>query len=289
MTDNNKITEESNYTDLLKKVMEKGCRRATRNSVTQSLFGEHISFDISDRFPLLTTKKMYWRGIVEELLWFLRGDTDSKRLEARRVNIWKGNSTEEFIEKRGLAYREGDCGPVYGFQWLHWNARYEGCDANYDGKGVNQLQYCIDLIKKDPTSRRILMTGWNPEQNDQMVLPPCHVSYQFYVHDGRLSCLMYQRSADLFLGLPFNIASTALLVYIIAKECDLIPGQINITIGDAHIYEGHMEQVKRQLSNSFLAFPKLEFNKKKIDEYHYEDFKLIDYVSHPSIKAEMVA
>ena len=280
---------EKQYLFLLNDVFNNGDIRKTRNSITRSLFGRNLTFDISKQFPLLTTKKMYWKGIVEELLWFLRGDTDSKNLENNKVNIWKGNSSEDFIKNRGLNYREGDCGPVYGFQWLHWNAEYRGCDADYDGKGINQLQYCIDLIKKDPTSRRILMTGWNPEQNDQMVLPPCHVSYQFYVHNGGLSCMMYQRSSDLFLGLPFNIASTALLTNIIAKECNLKPDKITITIGDAHIYENHLEQVKIQLDRETMEFPKLSFSKKKMNEYKYDDFELTDYEHHASIKATMVA
>jgi len=285
---------ELGYLHLLENILENGEWRETRNSKTISLFSVKLDFDISRNFPLLTTKKMYWKGICEELLWFLRGDTNSKNLEDKNVTIWKGNSTREFLNKTGLTeYKEGECGPIYGFQWRHFNAKYKGCNADYEGEGIDQLQECIDLIKNDPTSRRIYMSGWNPCQLKEMCLPPCHVSYQFYVNkDNELSCMMYQRSADVFLGLPFNIASTGLLTYIMANFTGKTPSKISIVIGDAHIYEEHIDAVKKQLKRIPYSLPKMNIKERertKIEDYTYEDFEILDYKYHPIIKAKMVA
>lgn len=288
---------EEGYLFGLKEVLEKGELRKTRNSNTISLFGLKLDFDISESFPLLTTKKVYWKGVVEELLWFLKGDTNSKHLEEKNINIWKGNSSREFLDSVSLNdYEEGECGPIYGFQWRHFNAEYKGSNINYEGKGVDQLQNCIDLINNDPKSRRIFMSAWNPEQLDQMCLPPCHVSYQFYVSEkDELSCILYQRSGDMFLGVPFNIASVSLLVYIIAFITNKKPKKVTLMIGDAHIYEDHIEQVKIQLNRKPYKLPKLnikdkhENNRKNINEYTYDDFEIIDYQFHPTIPAKMIA
>ena len=284
-------TCESNYLSVLRDVIITGEKRNTRNSQTISKFGVTMKFDISEKFPLLTTKKVYWKGVVEELLWFLRADTNSKLLEEKKVSIWKGNSSKEALRNNNLDYQEGDCGPIYGFQWRHFNAEYQDCNTDYKNKGIDQLKNCIDLIKNDPYSRRIIMSAWNPCQLDEMALPPCHVSYQFYVtSDNKLNCQMYQRSGDLFLGVPFNIASTALLTYIISKMTNKTPGFISIIIGDAHIYKSHLEQVKTQLDRNPYPFPKLEITKKHkhIEEYKSEDFNLTHYNYHPQIKATMV-
>ena len=288
------MMNENGYLDALREILIKGERRVTRNSVTISLFSVKLDFDLRNQFPLLTTKKMYWKGIVQELLWFILADTNSKHLEETGVNIWKGNSNREFLDKRGLeTYEEGDCGPIYGFQWRHFGASYDGMHANYDGKGVDQLQNCIDLLKNDPSSRRIFMSAWNPVQLEEMCLPPCHVSYQFYVSNNKeLSCILYQRSGDMFLGVPFNIASASLLTYILAHMTGLKPGQLTIHIGDAHIYENHIEQVKVQLERSTLKFPTLKIDHpvaNQIEDYAFENFVLENYQSHPTIPAAMIA
>jgi len=286
-------TNEKKYLDALKDILENGEIRNTRNSKTISKFGIKLDFDISDSFPLLTTKKVYFHGVLHELLWFIKADTNSKNLEKYNVNIWRSNSTREYLDDLKLFnYEEGDCGPIYGFQWRHYGAKYSGPDSNYFGLGIDQLKNCIDLIKKDPTSRRIFMSAWNPVQLNDMCLPPCHVSYQFYVTDDKkLSCMMYQRSGDMFLGIPFNIASTSLLVYIISKITDLKPGNVSIVIGDAHIYEEHIDAVKRQLEREPYEAPKLVINKyfSNIDDYKYENFEVVDYKYYPTIKAKMVA
>jgi thymidylate synthase len=280
------------YLDAINNVLKNGTYRKTRNSNTISLFGLKLDFDISTNFPLLTTKKMYWKGIVEELLWFIKGDTNSKNLEEKNVMIWKGNSNKDFLNKNNLShYEEGDCGPIYGFQWRHFNAKYNGCNNNYNNLGIDQLQNCINLIINDPMSRRIFMTAWNPCQLDEMCLPPCHISYQFYVSNNKLSCILYQRSGDMFLGIPFNIASVSLLVYIIASITNTIPDKVSLIIGDAHIYEEHIEQVKIQLERKPYDLPKLNIKNKytNINDFTYNDFEILNYLYHPSIKANMIA
>lgn len=283
---------ENNYLNALKDLLENGTLRETRNSKTISKFSIKLDFDIRNSFPLLTTKKMFINGIIHELLWFIKADTNSKNLEKNNVNIWKGNSSKKYLESIGLNnYEEGDCGPIYGFQWRHFNSPYKGYDFNYNGLGIDQLQNCIDLIKNDPYSRRIFMSAWNPCQLNEMCLPPCHVSYQFYVNNkNELSCILYQRSGDMFLGVPFNIASVSLLVYMICNVTNTKPGYISLIIGDAHIYENHIEQVKLQLSRKPLDEPQLIIQNKynNINEFKYEDFKFINYQHHPMIKAEMI-
>ena len=251
-----------------------------------------MSFDVSKSIPLLTTKKVYYKGVIHELLWFLNGNTNSKDLSKVGVNIWNKNSSRAFLDSRRLYhYEEGECGPIYGFQWRYFNSDFN----NKERKGIDQLQQIIDLINTDPFSRRMIMTAWNPCQLDEMCLPPCHVLYQFYIHisnDGKkhLSCSMYQRSGDMFLGIPFNIASTSILTYIIATHTDCIPDKITIKIGDAHIYENHINAVKTQLERTPVDFPTLSIQKKKnINEYTIDDFTIHNYNPSSTIKAEMVA
>ena len=236
---------------------------------------------------------MYWKGIKEELIWFLQANTNSKDLSDKGVHIWDGNSNRDFLDSIGLkSYKEWDCGPIYGFQWRHFNATYKGCDHNYTGQGVDQLLNVIHLLQTNPTSRRIFMSAWNPEQMNEMALPPCHISYQFYVSDGnKLQCQMYQRSGDMFLGIPFNIASTALLTHIIAKMTNLIPDKIILVVGDAHIYKNHIEQVKIQLNRTPYIPPKLiiKNNRHTLEEFTSSDCIIKDYISYPSIKGEMIA
>lgn len=292
-------TVDDDYLDLIEKVMKTGVRRETRNAITISSFSEKLTIDLTKGFPLLTTKKVYFPGVVHELLWFIKGQTDSKTLEEKKVNIWKGNTSKEFLEKNGLPYEEGIGGPIYGFQWRRFGEKYkyekdgevfwtEGVDNGFD-----QLQFIIDEIRTNPNSRRLFMSGWNPNQLSQMCLPPCHVSYQFYVSHGKLSCQMYQRSADLFLGLPFNIASTALLVHLIAKICGLGVDKIHIVLGDAHIYDDHLDAIKEQLARKDKKYllPDIEIfgKREKIEEFEFDDIKIKNYDSHPMIKAKMFA
>lgn len=291
------MSGEQGYLNLLKKIIETGKWRETRNGSVCSIFSEKLDFDISQEFPLLTTKKMFWKGIVEELLWFIKGNTDATKLQEKGVHIWDGNSTREFLDSVGLdKYEVGDIGPMYGFQWRHFNAEYKGCKEDYSGMGVDQLQNCINLINNDPMSRRIIMSAYNPCQLKEMVLNPCHVSYQFYVDiddngEKKLSCMMYQRSGDVFLGVPFNIASTALLTYMVANITNCKPNKISVVICDAHIYKEHEEAVKIQLSRDIMEMPKVVINKdvKNIDEYTSDDIMLEHYTSHGPIKAKMIA
>jgi thymidylate synthase len=257
--------------------------------------------------PLLTTKKVYWKGVIEELLWFIRADTNAKHLDNVGVKIWNGNSSREALDSVGLSdYEEGDCGPIYGFQWRHFGAIYQGPGMTKEGEGVDQLSECLRLLREDPTSRRIFMSAWNPSVLKEMCLPPCHVSYQFYVSydsvendfnqtmekkKGILHCQMYQRSADMFLGIPFNIASVSLLTHMMAKLSGLIPGKIIIVIGDAHIYEEHKFVVEEQLARiPIYDFPniRLEGNQEKIEDFKYEDFIIENYRYDSSLKAPMV-
>jgi len=289
-------TVDDDYMDLLNRITENGERRETRNGTTLSIFSEKISVDLSQGFPLLTTKKVFFNGIVHELLWFLKGQTDSKILEQNKVNIWKGNTTKEFLEKTGLPYQEGIGGPIYGFQWRHFGERYEYEQDNIIhftkglDKGFDQLQFIIDEIKSNPNSRRLYMSGWNPNQMEQMCLPPCHVSYQFYVQNGKISCQMYQRSADVFLGLPFNIASTALLTHLIAKTTNLVPDKVHICIGDAHLYDEHLDAVKEQIGRKKYLLPEVEIiRRERMEDYEFGDISLKNYESHSLIRAKMIA
>lgn len=250
-----------------------------------------MRFSLRDNvFPLLTTKRVFFRGIAEELLWFIRGCTDAKELQAKNVHIWDGNSTREFLDKAGFTDREeGDLGPVYGFQWRHFGAEYRTCHDDYTGQGVDQLQEVISTLKTRPYDRRIIMSAWNVVDIPKMALPPCHCLVQFYVANGELSCQLYQRSADVGLGVPFNIASYALLTHMIAHVTGLKPGEFIHTTGDTHVYRNHVEPLKEQLTREPRPFPKLEIKRKveSIDDFKFEDFDVKDYNPHPSIKMEM--
>ena len=260
--------EECQYLDLCMEILHNGNTRIGRNGEVKSIFGVSHTWDLRKGFPLLTTKKMFTRGILEELFFFLRGQTDSKILEEKKVNIWKGNTNREFLDSRGLQnYEEGDLGPMYGYQWFHLGADYKGCSTDYEGEGFNQMKQLLQLICEDPTSRRMLLTTYNPLDTPKSVLYPCHgLTVQFYVNDGELSCQMYQRSADVALGYPFNITSYAFLTHIIAKVCGLKAGLLKIVLGDAHIYQCHYEGVREQLKRSTYPFPQLEITKDFIDD-----------------------
>ena len=289
------LTGETTYLRLLSKIKETGEFRQTRNSKTWSLFDETLTFDLKDGFPLLTTKKMFWKGIVEELLFFIRGDTNTKHLEEKGVNIWKGNTSKEFINNLGLPYNEGDMGKMYGYNWRHFGAEYKNCETDYRGKGFDQLTKVIEEIKNNPNSRRILMSDFDPSTAHQGVLYPCHsLILQFYVREGNvLDVKMYQRSVDQFLGNPFNISSTALLLCIIAKLTNKIAGRVTLTLGDCHIYENHLEQVNKQLGRIPYSFPKLRIRDfrtlEEVENSKLEDYVIEDYMCYKGIKADMVA
>ena len=257
------------YLDLLREIKENGVVKTDRTGVgTKSIFGHQMRFNLQDGFPLLTTKKVFLKGIIYELLWFLKGDTNIKFLTDNGVHIWDDWADEN-----------GDLGYVYGKQWRSWETT--------DGRVIDQISQVVDLIKNHPDSRRILVTAWNPAEIDKMALPPCHCLFQFYVADGKLSCQLYQRSADTFLGVPFNIASYALLTMMLAQVCGLQPGEFIHTTGDTHLYLNHMEQVDLQLSREPRPLPKMIINPdvKSIFDFKYEDFQLVDYDPYPAIKA----
>jgi thymidylate synthase len=257
------------YLDLMRHVRERGVRKEDRTGTgTLSVFGHQMRFDLNEGFPLVTTKKLHLRSIIYELLWFLRGDTNVKYLRDNGVRIW-----DEWADA------EGELGPVYGAQWRSWPAR--------DGGTIDQITDIIALIKKNPDSRRLIVTAWNPADVERMALPPCHCLFQFYVADGRLSCQLYQRSADIFLGVPFNIASYALLTQMVAQVTGLKAGEFIHTLGDAHLYVNHLNQVDEQLRRRPLPLPRLVMIRdvKDILDFRFEDFEVVNYQSHPHISA----
>ena len=293
---------EHQYLNLLTKLINYGHRRQTRNAVTYSLFGEKMEFDLSKSFPLYTTKKVFFRGIFEELKFFLLGQTDSKILEQKGVNIWKGNTSREFLDNLNLKnYDVGWMGSMYGYNMLHFGYPYEGANIDYTNKGFNQIEYVLNLLKNDPYSRRCMFTTYNPATVKEGVLYPCHgLLCQFYVEDGnKLSCSMIMRSCDIICGNPFNVASYALLVHIICELLNNDPtykgdkfnvGRFIIFMNDVHLYEEHISQANEQLTREPYMFPKLKITKKiqKIDELEFTDIELIDYKHYPAIKADMV-
>lgn len=269
-----------NYDNLVRSILLSGSKKDDRTGVgTISIFGTQHRYDINNSFPLITSKKIYWKGVVEELLWMLRGSTNAKELQDKNVHIWDGNSSREFLNSLNLSYPEGHLGPVYGHQWRHFNAEYVDANTDYANQGVDQIKEIIHLLRNNPSSRRIILCSWNPCQTHNMALPPCHTVAQFYVSENKLSCQLYQRSADVGLGVPFNIASYSLLTHILAKMTSLIPHEFIHTIGDAHIYNNHIEIIKQQLENDTFKSPKLIIKniKENIEDYSFDDFQLIDY------------
>ncbi len=257
------------YHDLLRLVLEDGVERSDRTGTgTLSVFGAQARFDLREHFPLLTTKKLHLKSIIYELLWFLRGDTNIKYLNEHGVSIW-----DEWADEKG------NLGRVYGAQWRDWRG--------LNGTHVDQISKVISQIQENPASRRLIVSAWNPAEIDTMALPPCHVLFQFYVNDGELSCQLYQRSADLFLGVPFNIASYSLLTMMMAQVCNLKPGDFVHTFGDLHLYSNHLEQAREQLTRECRPLPRMRLNPvvKRIEDFQFEHFTLLDYDPHPSIKA----
>lgn len=283
--------EEKQYLRMIDELLNLKKKRKDRTNVgTQSIFSQKgMTFDLSGNvLPIFTTKKMFRRGILEENALFFKGKTDSKILEAKGVNIWKKNTSKEELEKKGLKYREGDMGPVYGFQWRHFGAEYYGCDHDYTGRGFDQLEYIKNKIINEPHARDLVITSYNPKQVKQGVLSPCHMFMQFYVDNGYLDLKMYQRSADQFLGVPFNVSSYCVILIVMAKLTNLKPRYFYHEFGDSHIYLNHLEQVREQLKRNPYPFPKYEIaNIKSFDDFTAESIKIIDYRSHPEIKGEM--
>jgi len=284
--------EEQQYLALIERILATGSRRGDRTGTgTLSVFGAQMRFSLrGGAFPLLTTKKVFLRGIAEELFWFVKGSTSAKELQDKNVRIWDGNSTREYLDSIGLKDREeGDLGPVYGFQWRHCGAEYTNMHADYTGKGVDQLAEVIDSLKNNPNSRRHIICSWAPCDLPKMALPPCHCLCQFYVADGELSCQLYQRSADMGLGVPFNIASYALLTCMIAQVTGLKPGEFIHTLGDAHVYLNHVDALKQQVARSPTEFPKLTLNPdvKKIEDFCWQDVTVSDYNPQGKIKMDM--
>jgi len=288
------IHDENQYLNLIKDILEYGDMVEGRNGFAKTVIGSAMHFSLENgTIPILTTKKIAWKTCLKELLWFVRGSTSNKELQAENVKIWNGNASREFLDSRNLHHLdENDLGPVYGHQWRHFNAYYKNCDEDYTGQGVDQLQYIIDNLKNPETrtSRRLVMSAWNPEQLNEMALPPCHVLVQFNVTGGnKLSCSLYQRSGDVGLGVPFNIASYCFLTHIIAKHCDLIPHEFIYHLGNCHIYSDHIEQLSEQIKRVPYNFPTLNILQKKanIDDYFVDDFELKNYTFHKTIKMEM--
>ena len=259
------------YHDLMKHILENGVDKSDRTGTgTRSVFGYQMRFDLSEGFPVVTTKKLHLRSIIHELLWFLQGDTNIKYLKENGVRIW-----DEWADE------DGNLGPVYGYQWRNW--------PDGSGGSIDQISKLVENIKRNPDSRRHIVSAWNVADVDNMALPPCHTMFQFYVAEGKLSCQLYQRSADVFLGVPFNIASYSLLVLMIAQVCDLQPGEFIHTFGDAHLYSNHFEQAELQLTRDFRPLPTMKLNPsvKDLFGFKYEDFELVGYDPHPHIKAEV--
>jgi thymidylate synthase len=317
---------EIGYIDLLKDTLSNGEKKKTRNGDVFSIFGCMINFkDINTSFPLITTKKVFFRGIVEELLWFLRGSTNANELKSKKIHIWDGNSSREYLDSIGLDYQEGELGPVYGWQWRKFgkeygnnnytdsdvdtdedsdtysdNYIYTDSDTDIENTGIDQLKYILEELSKDNNSRRAVLSAWNPIDLKKMALPPCHILYVFNRSSKGLSCHMTLRSSDLFLGLPFNIASTALLTQILAYTLHIDAYEISLSICDVHIYEEHLPQVNKQINNEIYEFPKVIIKKEApdislsvyekirwIENLTYEDFELSNYKSHASLSAIM--
>ena len=291
---NNCRHDENQYLNLIKDILDENQEFIGRNGKTLAVFGSAMHFSLENQtIPLLTTKKLAWKTCLRELLWFIKGDTSNKRLRSQNVNIWNQNGTRDFLDSRGLYNNdEDDLGPIYGFQWRHFNAKYNNCDSDYKNQGIDQLQKIITQLKDKSmrNSRRLIMTAWNPCQINEMALPPCHILCQFNITDeNKLSCSLYQRSGDVGLGVPFNIASYSFLTHLIAKHCDLEAYEFVYYLGNAHIYDDHIDGLKDQLTRNVNEFPKLNIKKlnEKIEDYCLEDFEIINYNYNDSIKLNM--
>lgn len=295
-------SEENQYIALIQDIISRGDLRKGRNGNTLSIFGTQARYSLRDgTIPLLTTKKLAWKTCLKELLWFISGCTDNKKLRDVGVKIWDANASRTFLDSRGLHHLdEDDLGPVYGHQWRHFNAPYETCHSSYEGKGIDQLNFIINALnntdvdskEENRWSRRLIVSAWNPVQLDEMALPPCHMMFQLYVNSrDELSCSLYQRSGDVGLGVPFNIASYSFLTHLIAHHCGLKTGELIHTIGDAHIYETHIDALKLQIEREPLEFAKCKIIKKhsSIDEYTFDDFEVDGYKCHSTVEMKMIA
>ena len=287
---------EIEYVKLINNVLENGTMEETRNGNTISTFGEMMKFSLeNNKIPFITTKKLAWKTCLKELLWFINGSTDNGILQKQNVKIWNANASKEFKQKYGIYYDdENDLGPIYGHQWRHFNAPYKDCHTDYSNSGVDQIKQIIDLLKNPETrtSRRIILSAWNPCQIKEMALPPCHILCQFHVSKGnRLHSCLYQRSGDIGLGVPFNIASYSLLTHIIAKICNLEAYEFTHFIGNAHIYEEHISALKEQIKNEPLEIPTIEFTRdiKDINDINFDDIKINNYKHHNVVNMEMKA
>jgi len=284
MTNISKISDEQQYLNLISNIIDNGIFEMGRNGNVKSIFGANMRFDLTNNtIPLITTKKLAWKTCLKELLWFISGKTDNKILKNSNVKIWNENASREFLDSRGLyELEEDDLGPVYGHQWRHFNAEYKSCNDDYTNKGIDQLKNIIELLNNPSqrNSRRLIISAWNPQQIDQMALPPCHLLMQFKVTENKnLHLVLYQRSGDVGLGVPFNIASYAFLAHLVAHHCGLVATELVHFIGDAHIYEEHLETLSIQKDLIPLKFPKIQFKNKRdsIDDYIFEDFEICNY------------
>ena len=288
------IHDENQYLNLIEDILEENEEFIGRNGKTYAVFGCSMHFSLDNKVvPFLTTKRLAWKTCLRELLWFIKGDTSNKRLKEKKVHIWDSNGSREFLDSRGLInYEEDDLGPIYGFQWRHFNADYKDCNTNYNNEGIDQLNNIIEQLKNSKTrnSRRLVMTAWNPCQIDEMALPPCHILCQFNVSkDNKLSCALYQRSGDVGLGVPFNIASYSLLTHLIAHHCGLIAYEFIHYLGNTHIYDDHIEGLKEQCKRKPYNLPKLTIGRicDKIDDYNENDFHIENYEFHNNINLLM--
>ena len=285
--------DEYQYINLIKHILDYGTMIEGRNGNALTIYGSSMHFSLENNtWPLLTSKKVAWKTCAKELLWFLKGSTSNTELQEQNVHIWDGNGSRDFLDSRGLTnLQENDLGPVYGHQWRFFNASYENCNTDYSGKGVDQIKYIIDCLKhpKERYSRRLILSAWNPQQLDEMALPPCHVLAQFNVIGNKLSCSLYQRSGDVGLGVPFNIASYSLLTHIIAKHCDLEANEFIYHLGNCHIYDDHIEPLRKQVNNLLYPFPKISILEKydNINNYSIKDIKVENYQCNNVIKMEM--
>jgi thymidylate synthase len=280
--------EEEQYYQLIRDILHNGTLEQGRNGNTMSIFGSAMRFSLQhNKIPLLTSKQLAWKTCLKELLWFISGSTDNSILQEQNVHIWDGDAKKA----KDFNYMDGDLGPIYGHQWRHFNADYVDCKTDYTGKGIDQLQNVINQLKNPSQSRRIILTSWNPQQIDQMVLPPCHVFAQFNVSSNKeLSCSLYQRSGDVGLGVPFNIASYSFLTHLLAKHCGLIAKEFIYIIGNAHIYEQHIDSLKKQIENPLYDFPTLEIKNihNNIEDYKITDFEIDNYIFNEKIKMNVI-